>query len=129
MRSRAKDSPNNPKSLVENIGLTGTEIGLGYDPTRTALFPHNPKNNRPYREFRNTTGVSKSFGGRLAQIRAIQAWNSERRAWSSAEELDQGACALAGPEHKRALSSRADFSRGRLGNEVFSETFRHSSLF
>jgi len=30
-----------------------------------------------------------SFGGRLAQIRAIQAWNSERRAWSSAEEFDR----------------------------------------
>ena len=30
-----------------------------------------------------------SFGGRLAQIRAIQAWTSERRAWSSAEELDR----------------------------------------
>ena len=31
-----------------------------------------------------------SFGGRLAQIRAIQAWNSERRAWSSAEEFGLG---------------------------------------
>jgi hypothetical protein len=29
-----------------------------------------------------------SFGGRLAQIRAIQAWNSARRAWLSAEEFD-----------------------------------------
>jgi len=48
-----------------------------------------------------------SFGGRLAQIRAIQAWNSERRAWSSAEEFDLGVSALAGPEDKtRILSPR-----------------------
>ncbi len=39
-----------------------------------------------------------SFGGRLAQIRAIQAWNSERRAWFSAEEFARGGCAPAGPE-------------------------------
>jgi hypothetical protein len=31
-----------------------------------------------------------SFGGRLAQIRAIQAWTSARRAWSSAEEFGWG---------------------------------------
>ena len=59
-----------------------------------------------------------SFGGRLAQIRAIQAWNSERRAWSSAEEFDRGGCAHAGPEDKRAPSSRAVFARGeRAGGE------------
>jgi hypothetical protein len=59
-----------------------------------------------------------SFGGRLAQIRAIQAWNSERRAWSFAEEFDRGGCAHAGPEDKRAPSSRAVFARGeRAGGE------------
>ena len=59
-----------------------------------------------------------SFGGRLAQIRAIQAWNSERRAWSSTEEFDRGGCAHAGPEDKRAPSSRAVFARGeRAGGE------------
>ena len=59
-----------------------------------------------------------SFGGRLAQIRAIQAWNSERRAWSSAEEFDRGGCADAGPEDKCAPSSRAVFARGeRAGGE------------
>ena len=59
-----------------------------------------------------------SFGGRLAQIRAIQAWNSERRAWSSAEEFDRGGRAHAGPEDKRAPSSRAVFARGeRAGGE------------
>jgi hypothetical protein len=59
-----------------------------------------------------------SFGGRLAQIRAIQAWNSERRAWSSAEEFDRGGRAHAGPEDKRAPSSRAVFGRGeRAGGE------------
>jgi hypothetical protein len=56
-----------------------------------------------------------SFGGRLAQIRAIQAWNSERRAWSSAEEFDRGGCADAGPEDKRASSPRAGFARGEAG--------------
>ncbi len=59
-----------------------------------------------------------SFGGRLAQIRAIRARNSERRAWSSAEEFDRGGSAHAGPEDKRAPSSRAVFARGeRAGGE------------
>jgi hypothetical protein len=30
---------------------------------------------------------SKSFGGRLAQIRTVQAWTPTRRAWSSTEEF------------------------------------------
>ena len=59
-----------------------------------------------------------SFGGRLAQIRAIQAWTSGRRAWSSAEEFDRGGRAHSGPESKRAPSSRAVFARGeRAGGE------------
>jgi len=59
-----------------------------------------------------------SFGGRLAQIRAIRARNSERRAWSSAEEFDRGASAPAGPESKRAPSPRECFWRGeRAGGE------------
>lgn len=89
-------------------------MALGYHPTKTALFRNNPKRNRSYCEVGSTTGISKSFGGRLAQIRATRARDSERRAWSSAEEFDRGACALAGPEHKRAVSPRADFSRGGL---------------
>jgi hypothetical protein len=57
-----------------------------------------------------------SFGGRLAQIRAIQAWNSERRAWSFAEEFDRGGCAHAGPEGKtRSLFPRVLFARGEGG--------------
>ena len=56
-----------------------------------------------------------SFGGRLAQIRAIQAWNSDRRAWSFAEESDRGGCAHSGPEDKRASSPRAEFARGEAG--------------
>ena len=62
------------------------------------------------------TGIesfSKSFGGGLAQIRATQACDSERRAWSSAEEFDRAGGALAGPEHKRAPSLRAVFRAGR----------------
>ncbi len=69
-----------------------------------------------------------SFGGRLAQIRAIQAWNSERRAWSSAEEFDRGGCAHAGPEDKRAPSPRAVFGvgrgRGEWGQMVFGKAVR-----
>jgi hypothetical protein len=66
----------------------------------------------------NARRFSKSFGGRLAQIRAIRARNSERRAWSSAEEFDGSGCAHAGPEDKRAPSSRAVFARGeRAGGE------------
>jgi hypothetical protein len=65
-----------------------------------------------------------SFGGRLAHIRAIQAWNSERRAWSSAEEFDRGGCAHAGPEDKRALSPRACFSRAGVGKVVFGKAVR-----
>ena len=58
-----------------------------------------------------------SFGGGLALIRAMQACNPERRAWSSAEEFDLGECAPAGPEHKRASSPRAEVCAGRGGGE------------
>ena len=67
-----------------------------------------------------------NFGGRLAQIRAIQAWNSERRAWSSAEEFDRGGCAHAGPEEKCAPSLRAGFSRGERAGGVGLSGFRES---
>jgi hypothetical protein len=59
-----------------------------------------------------------SFGGRLAQVRAMQACNPERRAWSSAEELDRGKesdlrnAPLQAQSIKRAPSPRACFSRG-----------------
>jgi len=42
MRSRVKDSANNPKTPIENIGLIAPEIALGYDPTKTALLSDNP---------------------------------------------------------------------------------------
>jgi hypothetical protein len=54
MRKRVKDSANNPKTAAQNIGLTKTEIGLGYGPTRTALFPDNPKRNRQQFEMART---------------------------------------------------------------------------
>ncbi len=54
MRNRVKDSANNPKTYTQKIGLTGTEIDLGYNPTRTALFTDNPKRNRPQREIART---------------------------------------------------------------------------
>src|SRR6266404_358128 len=79
-------------------------------------------------DVRTQKGFSKSFGGRLVQIRAIQAWTSERRAWSSAEEFDRGGCAHAGPEDKRAPSPRAVFGvgrgRGEWGQVVFSKAVR-----
>jgi len=54
MRHRVMDSANNPKTAAQNIGLTETEIGLGYDHTRTALFPDNPKKDRPRFEMART---------------------------------------------------------------------------
>jgi hypothetical protein len=62
-----------------------------------------------------------SFGGRLAQFRAIQAWNSERRAWSSAEEF---AFELARPCRLGAINAlpllarvfRAGRGRGEWGS-------------
>jgi hypothetical protein len=68
-----------------------------------------------------------SFGGGLALIRAMQACNPERRAWSSAEEFDLGECAPAGPEHKRASSPRAEVARGEAGERgqvVFGKAVR-----
>jgi len=53
-----------------------------------------------------------SFGGRLAQIPSNPGAELGRRAWSSTEEFDRGGCAHAGPEDKRAPSSRAVFARG-----------------
>jgi hypothetical protein len=54
MRNRGKDSANNPKTLIQKMGLTETEIDLGYDPTRTTLFTDNPKRNHPQREIART---------------------------------------------------------------------------
>jgi hypothetical protein len=56
MRNRVKDSANNPKTPIQNIELAATEIDLGYDPTRTALFTANPKRNRPQRQLAQTGG-------------------------------------------------------------------------
>jgi hypothetical protein len=58
-----------------------------------------------------------SFGGRLAQIRAIQAWTSARRAWPSAEEFG---LRLTRPCRLRALNAlplpaRGFFARGEGG--------------
>jgi len=52
------------------------------------VLPHS--NPLPLSGGKRTQGFFKSFGGRLAQIRAMQACNPERRAWSSAEELNRG---------------------------------------
>jgi hypothetical protein len=70
-----------------------------------------------------------SFGGRLAQIRAIQAWNSARRAWSSAEELAFGQVR---PSRLRAVNalplpahvSCAGRGRGEWGQVVFGRAVR-----
>jgi hypothetical protein len=68
MRNRVKDSANNPKTLIQKIGLTETEINLGYHPTRTALFTDNPKKNRPQRQLPRTGGCKLStYEGPLVQ--------------------------------------------------------------
>jgi hypothetical protein len=43
MRNRVKDSANNPKTPIENIGFIAPEIAFGYDSTKTALLGDNPK--------------------------------------------------------------------------------------
>ena len=70
-----------------------------------------------------------SFGGRLAQVRAMQACNPERRAWSSVEELDHGkesdladASLQAQSINALPLSARvfrAGRGRGEWGQAVF----------
>ena len=65
-----------------------------------------------------------SFGGGLAQIRATQACDPARRAWSSAEEFDWGKeselsdAPLQAQSDKCAPSSRACFSRGQRAGGV-----------
>ena len=74
-----------------------------------------------------------SFGGRLAQIRAIQAWNSARRAWPSAEEFVIGPVR---PRRLRALNAlplparvfRAGRGRGEWGQVVLGKAFRKRFL-
>ncbi len=71
-----------------------------------------------------------SFGGRLAQIREIQAWTSARRAWFSAEEFTWGKqsessdAPMQVQSDKRAFSPRACFSRGWFCKTVFSKAVR-----
>jgi hypothetical protein len=68
-----------------------------------------------------------SFGGRLAQIRAVQAWTSARRAWPSAEEFElrrTRPCRLRA--QTRSLSPRAGFSRGERAGGVGPSGFRES---
>ena len=75
-----------------------------------------------------------SFGGRLAQIRAMQACNPERRAWSSAEELDRGKESDLGNVPLQAPSInalplparffRAGRGRGEWGQVVFGKAVR-----
>jgi len=78
----------------------------------------------------NTREFSKSFGGRLAQIRATEASDPARRAWFSAEEFtwgkqsELGDAPLQVQSDKRALSPRACFSRGGFGKVVFGKAVR-----
>jgi hypothetical protein len=66
-----------------------------------------------------------SFGGRLAQIRATEASDPARRAWSSAEEFAFGQVR---PSRLRAVngapSPRACFSRGERAGGVGLSGFR-----
>jgi hypothetical protein len=78
----------------------------------------------------NARRFSKSFGGRLAQIRATEASDPARRAWSSAEEFDLskeqelGDAPLQVQSDKRGLFPRARFPRGGFGSVVFSKAVR-----
>src|SRR6266849_1968292 len=68
----------------------------------------------------NARRLSKSFGGRLAQIRATQACDSTRRAWPSTGEFALGfgvgvVASLQAQSDKRAPSPRAVFARGEGG--------------
>jgi hypothetical protein len=70
-----------------------------------------------------------SFGGGLAQIRATQAWDPARRAWSSVEELGLGSVR---PCRLRAVNAlplpaqvfRAGRGRGEWGQVVFGKAVR-----
>jgi len=72
-----------------------------------------------------------SFGGKLAQIRAIQAWNSDRRAWSSAEEFGRADAPMQAQRINAhplpALSLRGE-RRGRGAFVVFGKVFRKGFL-
>jgi len=74
-----------------------------------------------------------SFGGRLAQIRAMQACNPERRAWSSVEELNWGKESELGdaPLQAQSINSapslRAGFFARGEGGGVGPGGFRYSS--
>jgi hypothetical protein len=75
-----------------------------------------------------------SFGGRLAQIRAMQACNPARRAWSSAEEVDLGRQSdwATRPCRLRAINAlplpahifRAGRGRGEWGQAIFGKAVR-----
>lgn len=83
--------------------------------TRRANLPTTPVPCLPL----DAEEFSKSFGGRLAQIRAIRARTPTRRAWSSTEEfafVARGSVApLQAQSGKRVPSSRALFARGEGG--------------
>ena len=75
-----------------------------------------------------------SFGGRLAQVRTMQACKPERRAWSSAEELNPGKRSdwRNAPLQAQSLNAlplpaqvfRAGRGRGEWGQVVFGKAVR-----
>jgi hypothetical protein len=82
----------------------------------------------------NAREFSKSFGGRLAQVRATEASDLERRAWSSAEELNRGKESDLGgaPLQAQSINAlplpahgfRAGRGRGEWGQVVFGKAVR-----
>ena len=84
------------------------------------------------RHVQTTSKCSTSFGGRLAQIRAIQAWNSERRAWSSAEEF----CRSDAPRQAQSINALplparfcAGRGRGEWGSSPKASALLHLTVF
>jgi len=62
-----------------------------------------------------------SFGGRLAQIRETQAWDSARRAWSSAGEVVFGQMRPCRPRAINALPLPARVFRAGRGRGEWGE--------
>jgi hypothetical protein len=71
-----------------------------------------------HRSHAGTESFWKSFGGGLAQVRATEASDPERRAWSFTEDLI-GEHAPTQAQSLNAPSPRAEFARGEAGERGF----------
>jgi hypothetical protein len=129
-----RPSSRNRDACGKNFRLCATRARDGRVLSHTSLCVEAVAQRVPVRWRVNARGFSKSFGGRLVQIRAIQAWNSERRAWSSAEEVAFG---LARPCRLGAINAlpllarvfRAGRGRGERGSSPQGSGLLHLTGF